>query len=308
MFSVFAQYTKKSVMALAMLVSVGGLVQTAHAQNTFPASGNVGIGTASPGYPLDVQSSNFFMARFRNKGGGSDGTALFDIQNAAGTFWRLGVGGTGNGLGITAGQFYLERGGLGAILTASTSGNIGIGTSTPSGKLNVYEPNQPTSVVLGNPSTGTGGFTSLIMSTSADKAGYGSLQAIKSSGTEWGNIVLNQYGGNVGIGTSTPSAAYKLSVNGSIRTKEVVVESGWADFVFAKDYTLRPLKEVEAFIAAHKHLPDMPTAAEVQENGVKVGEMETKLLQKIEELTLYLIEQQKQMEVLKTKLSQLENH
>ena len=97
--------------------------------------------------------------------------------------------------------------------------------------------------------------------------------------------------GNVGIGTDNPQN--KLDVNGTIRATEVKVEAGWADFVFDKDYKLPTLQEVENHINEHNHLPDIPSEAEVKENGVSLGEMQAKLLQKIEELTLYVIKQDK---------------
>ena len=98
--------------------------------------------------------------------------------------------------------------------------------------------------------------------------------------------------GNVGIGTDNPQN--KLDVNGTIRATEVKVEADWADFVFDKDYKLPTLQEVEDHINEHKHLPDIPSEAEVKENGVSLGEMQAKLLQKIEELTLYVIELKKE--------------
>ena len=101
--------------------------------------------------------------------------------------------------------------------------------------------------------------------------------------------------GNVGIGTSTPSE--KLEVNGTIRSKEVKVEaSGWPDYVFETDYNLRSLKETEAYIKENKHLPEIPSANEIEANGVQLGEMNMLLLKKIEELTLHTIKQQKLIE------------
>lgn len=103
------------------------------------------------------------------------------------------------------------------------------------------------------------------------------------------NVILATGGGGVGIGTQTPGN-FRLAVNGPIRATEVVVETGWSDFVFEPGYELRSLEEVRAHVEEHRHLPDVPTAEEVAEHGVKLGEMESKLLRKVEELTLYLIE------------------
>ena len=108
-------------------------------------------------------------------------------------------------------------------------------------------------------------------------------------------IYKNTFSGNVGIGTINPTA--KLSVNGKIHTKEVRVDlnlSDWADFVFEENY--KPtLIEVENHIKEKGHLKDIPSAKEVEKNGIYLGEMDAKLLQKIEELTLYTIEQEKKL-------------
>ena len=90
-----------------------------------------------------------------------------------------------------------------------------------------------------------------------------------------------------------------MAVNGQIRAKEIKVETGWSDFVFFKDYKLPTLEEVEDHIKEKGHLKDIPSANEVEENGIFLGEMNSKLLQKIEELTLYTIQQQKEIEELK---------
>lgn len=100
--------------------------------------------------------------------------------------------------------------------------------------------------------------------------------------------------GNVGIGTTSPKN--KLDVAGTIRATEVKVETGWADFVFDKDYKLPSLEEVESHINEHKRLPDIPSESQVKEEGIGLGKMQVKLLQKIEELTLYVIEQNKKIE------------
>jgi hypothetical protein len=104
--------------------------------------------------------------------------------------------------------------------------------------------------------------------------------------------------GDIGIGTTTPRE--KLSVNGKIRTHEIKVEtSNWPDYVFEEGYQVVKLNELESYIKTHRHLPDMPSAKEVETNGIALGEMVKLQQQKIEELTLHLIEKDKQLIKLK---------
>lgn len=111
--------------------------------------------------------------------------------------------------------------------------------------------------------------------------------------------------GNLGIGTTNPNS-WKLAVNGKIRAKEIKIETGWSDFVFYDDYKLPTLKEVESYIKKKGHLKDIPSAKDVEENGIFLGEMDAKLLQKIEELTLYTIQQEKRLNNLELKNEKLE--
>lgn len=114
-------------------------------------------------------------------------------------------------------------------------------------------------------------------------------------------IVAN---GNVGIGTANPT--HTLSVNGTIKTKEVIVETaGWADYVFSPEYDLPDLDEVEAHIKERGHLPGIPSAKEVAEKRVSVGELQAKLLAKIEELTLHLIRIEKENRELRREVQAL---
>ncbi|MBW0177578.1 hypothetical protein [Sediminibacterium sp.] len=120
-------------------------------------------------------------------------------------------------------------------------------------------------------------------------------------GDSYANPTITTYpdNGNVGIGTRFPSD--KLSVNGNIRAKKLIVsQTGWPDYVFDPAYKLKPLSELSAFIQKHQHLPDMPSAKEVEEKGISVGDNQALLLKKIEELTLYLIEMKKEITELKS--------
>lgn len=100
--------------------------------------------------------------------------------------------------------------------------------------------------------------------------------------------------GNVGVGTYEPTE--KLSVNGNIKAKKLIVsQSNWPDFVFNNDYNLLPISALEEFIFKNKHLPDIPLENEISKNGLDLGSMQALLLKKIEELTLYLIKQNKKL-------------
>ena len=102
---------------------------------------------------------------------------------------------------------------------------------------------------------------------------------------------------------------YMLVVGGKILAEEVRIKAikDWADYVFAPNYRLQALPQVEAFIRTHHHLPGIPTAVEVEQNGVALGELQAKLLLKIEELTLYLIEQNKTIDALKSELARIQS-
>jgi hypothetical protein len=109
-----------------------------------------------------------------------------------------------------------------------------------------------------------------------------------------GSSFINANAGNVGIGT-TDTKGYKLAVNGGVIATAVTVKlySEWADYVFDKDYKLPALSQVRAYIDKNHHLPDMPSAKEVKDNGLNLGEINAILTKKVEELTLYLIEENK---------------
>ncbi|MBB5622115.1 hypothetical protein HDE69_003180 [Pedobacter cryoconitis] len=110
--------------------------------------------------------------------------------------------------------------------------------------------------------------------------------------------------GNIGIGTFSPKE--KLSVNGRVRAKEIMVENeNWPDYVFEEGYKINTLSELEQYIKINKHLPEIPSAQKVKENGIELGEMNSLLLKKIEELTLHLIDQQKKIDQQGRQIDQL---
>lgn len=118
---------------------------------------------------------------------------------------------------------------------------------------------------------------------------------------------IKRSNGHVGIGTINPGA-YKLAVEGMIGARKVkVTQQAWADFVFEPDYQLDPLPSLKNYIKQNKHLPGIPTAKEVADNGLDLGEINQKLLQKIEELTLHMIQLSEKNEALEKRLTVLES-
>lgn len=107
--------------------------------------------------------------------------------------------------------------------------------------------------------------------------------------------------GHVNIGTPPSGGSYKLNVGGNIRANAVVVNTSGADYVFADDYNLINLDDLSTYIKTNKHLPEIPKAEEMQQNGMNLSEMNTILLQKVEELTLYIIDQEKRIKNLEDK-------
>ena len=114
----------------------------------------------------------------------------------------------------------------------------------------------------------------------------------------------------VGTGVTIPAGStYKMAIGGGILTEKVRVATNgttfWADFVFDKDYKLRSLSEVENYIKVNKHLPEIPSTAEVTKDGIDLAQTQALLLQKVEELTLYVIEQDKKIKKLESKVQNL---
>lgn len=187
------------------------------------------------------------------------------------------------------------------------SGYVGIGTNAPISLFDAAKNMiEPTISVRNLGSNGGATFRMYDQNSSGDwkfkvVVGGGfkirdnayALDVIQIESNSAANVIYINAAGNLGIGTTNPTQ--KLSINGNIKCKQVEVTlAGWSDFVFEEDYDLMPLNDVEAFIKQNKHLPGVPSADEVMTHGANLGEMDAILLQKIEELTLYLIELKKE--------------
>ncbi|MFC5284240.1 hypothetical protein [Pedobacter alpinus] len=293
---------KKSLLVIKACI-VASLTVNAQT-NTFPTSGNVGIGTTNPQAKLDVN--------------GVIQTYNLDSQVATWDNMKLWSNGVSS--------FIYSDGDEEGMILKSITGNkillmskVGIGISDPNYSLTFANDktisfnsdatnpfgieggdHSQTRIIMGQ-SSGASSNISFGVSNGNGYAGFTEKMRISASG-------------NIGIGTTNPS--YKLDVIGTIRSREVKVDMNGADFVFEKDYGLMPLSDLEQYIKTNKHLPEVASAKEMENNGVELGKLNTKLLQKIEELTLYTIaqekkinaleEQNKKMKLLENRLAKLE--
>lgn len=284
-------------------------------------SGKVGIGEVNPEAKLEVFHTGTLGARYKPE------KAYFSVTNDTVSMIM-----DGNEIytnhNLFIGSAYdrhiyfrnVDESSAAPLMTLLSSGQVGIGTNTPESMLEAVQSGTMTMagkwdpvnanlklgdeniqmLVDGNEVTtnqalifGTA-YTNDFMFKNVDVDGNEELMRIKANG-------------NVGIGTSNPLA--KLAVQGNIYATEVKIMADieHPDYVFEDDYDLRSIGELKTFIQENKHLPNVPSAEEVKENeGVNVGEMQAKLLEKIEELTLYLIQQNEQIEAQQNRISELE--
>lgn len=251
--------------------------------------------------------------------------------NAGGQIWRFGHTGGAPGFGSfdifnenSAGQNFIG-------LSISDAGSVGIGSSTPN---SYYHGGNNRVLEISNRNYVVNSQAHVILSTNATlKGSVGSIswmtpnapgnQGVAYIGAAMPNDVTHHASGelafatadngtplvkmrlmangNLGIGIHAP--AYKLTVEGTIAARKVkVTQEAWADFVFEEHYALPTLQSVEAHIKAHKHLPGIPAASEIAEKGMDLGDMQQKQMQKIEELTLYIIELNKKIKELEKKI------
>jgi|GEM_PF-2356550 len=199
------------------------------------------------------------------------------------------------------------------------NGFVGIGTTSPSAKLQVTDGNvlvknlpnidNTSAMMIGQTIVNNGidnfGTSLRTITQSAGQNIYG-LQFFTQARFDVGQTEKMRITGNgfVGIGTTNPQEA--LSVNGNIRAKQVKVETtGWPDYVFAKEYNLLPIENLAQYIQKHQHLPEIPSASEIEKDGINLGEINKVLIKKIEELTLYMLQQQEEIKKLNYKVDNL---
>jgi hypothetical protein len=205
---------------------------------------------------------------------------------------------SGNKLPI---QFNWRGGGV-SPLYINAIGNVGIGTGTPERKLHV----SGTYDVIQRIEATDDGYASIELKSNgrlwqwSKKPSQNSdqLQLYYNNGITWSSPFLTfSTDGNLAIGTADPKG-YKLAVAGKAIVEEVTVklQDSWPDYVFNSDYKLLTLEEIKTYIDKNKHLPEVPSAKEMEANGVQLGEMNMLLLKKIEELTLHVIDQNKKLD------------
>lgn len=280
------------------------------APNNISYSGNVAIGTVSPTHRLHV-FSNFDAAKISSTSVSSGD--LTGLEVSAGNVFNATASDKITGIKVSVGTSAAEE--VALIAEANSTADY---AAKFDGKVEFNNSNSLDHEVGLYPS-GANGTTSLFMAEDATGSrgvemeyhGIDDKMYIKGrfSGVDYGpHLSIERISGDVVIGPGTKATGYKLSVDGKLACEEVLVElSGdWPDYVFENEYPLLPLSKVKEHIDQHGHLPNMNSAEEVEKNGVKLGEMQRKLMEKIEELTLYIIDLDEKNAGLAKKVEDLE--
>jgi hypothetical protein len=274
-------------------------------------SGRVGIGTENPSTLLHINGTGELLRL-----NASSPSFSLSVNNVAKGFMQASGNNVNIGLstGNSSGNLYFYANNN-ARMTMLNNGNLGLGTTSPSAKLQIHSTTEAIGV------RGTDGFIQFYNSSNVARSYIqgmaNDLRIGTSTGNTSGDIIFAVNSGEairilddktVRIGTTTAAAGYKLAVGGKIICEEVKVrlQANWPDYVFADNYNLMPLEEVKQHIETEKHLPGMNSAAEMHEDGsYNLGEMQQKLLEKVEELTLYVIQLNEENKSLKAEVQSL---
>lgn len=297
-----------AMLTLSMVIAAQSWLTGTQTIYTSPDSTKVGIGISNPIERLHINNGALKIGN----GTSAAARSYNRLKFGDGDYVSIGEWEADNMLSFKANQFNFNN------------GNVGIGVTNPQYKLDVngklflhsfdsesgwqrsYLTWEAHKLIMGVP---VGRYAYTLVDIIPGGVNHDSLYSqlrlftATAENVHTPKIVLNSMqhcwfmnNGNVGIGTATPQ--YKLDVKGTIRAREIIVNTTGADFVFDKNYPLRQLQEVESFIKANQHLPEIPPASEMQEDGVKLQELTVQLLQKVEELTLYIIQQEKRIQEL----------
>jgi len=282
-------------------------------------SGNVGVGINSPSYLFHVAKNMTEPMITIHNTGGVGGATYRMIDNASGADWKFKAVQNGgfkvrdqaNGLDV----FQIEPNSTADAIYIGSNGLIGFGTNAPAdlhgfgtridvdGDILMRDGNAFLQIenTLAGSNCGIvlseeGAYTSWMWYNGAGD--YLTINADPGGGFRKDIIVTST--GEVGIGTSIMKTGYKLSVDGKVVAEELLIEDSgnWPDYVFEDGYELMSLEQLEESINLNNHLPGLPNASEVEENGFSVGEMQKIFLEKLEELTLYTIAQEKRIKAL----------
>ncbi|UGU17923.1 tail fiber protein [Sinomicrobium kalidii] len=292
---------KKKYLLLILLSGYFGF-----SQNQFPTA---------KGTNVKLDGGYIEMIRPQKTGGWARGFIYRHDNNVENTYAGIGILGSGEipkYLYMGHGRYAYSNG---KGLYILPDGNTGLGITSPESKLDIYARGDGVSLLKLNTDrpwefmqVGTEAATSLALRATAglkyfriQSPGGVDNASFRVSDTPTDNrIFLLTKGGRLGIGTVSPDA--ELTVKGKIHTREVKVDLNGAvapDYVFKEGYDLRSLEEVQAHIKEKGHLPGIPSAKEMEEEGINLKEMNLKLLEKVEELTLYIMEQDKEIKKLK---------